>query len=30
MGCAFAQGYLFAKPLSVEDAEGMISEDPRW
>jgi diguanylate cyclase (GGDEF)-like protein len=30
MGCAFAQGFLFAKPLTVADAETMISEDPRW
>jgi diguanylate cyclase len=24
LGCEFGQGYLFAKPLSIKDADGLI------
>ncbi|HWK89464.1 MAG TPA: PAS domain S-box protein [Longimicrobium sp.] len=30
MGCDYAQGFLFAEPLTREQAERMLAEDPRW
>ncbi|HLM67362.1 MAG TPA: EAL domain-containing protein, partial [Longimicrobium sp.] len=30
MGCDQAQGYLFAEPLSEEQAARMLASDPRW
>jgi EAL domain-containing protein (putative c-di-GMP-specific phosphodiesterase class I) len=30
MGCDFAQGFLFAEPLTEEQAARMLSTDPRW
>ena len=30
MGCDYAQGYFFSKPVDGERAEEMLSADPRW
>jgi EAL domain-containing protein (putative c-di-GMP-specific phosphodiesterase class I) len=30
LGCAFAQGYLFARPLDAEAAAAIIAEDRAW
>jgi diguanylate cyclase (GGDEF)-like protein/PAS domain S-box-containing protein len=30
MGCDFAQGFHFARPLPKESAAGLIRENPRW
>ncbi len=30
MKCGFAQGYLFAKPLAVAQAETLLEQNPRW
>ena len=30
IGCDFAQGYFFAKPLPGEAAEALVAERPRW
>lgn len=30
LGCTYAQGYLFARPLTREAAEALLLEDSRW
>ncbi|WP_052055620.1 GGDEF domain-containing response regulator [Myxosarcina sp. GI1] len=30
LGCHFGQGYLFSKPLNVEDASKLIAQNPQW
>lgn len=30
LGCEFGQGYLFSKPLRVEDIERMLDDNNRW
>ena len=30
MGCEFAQGYLFAKPLSAADLDKLLEAAPGW
>jgi EAL domain-containing protein (putative c-di-GMP-specific phosphodiesterase class I) len=30
LGCEYGQGFLFSKPLSREDAEALILQQPRW
>ena len=30
IGCEFAQGYLFSKPVSSEEMEKLLAADPRW
>jgi diguanylate cyclase (GGDEF)-like protein len=30
IGCEFAQGYYFTKPLSEEDARNLLAQNPQW
>jgi EAL domain-containing protein (putative c-di-GMP-specific phosphodiesterase class I) len=30
LGCEYAQGYFFAKPMSAEDAAALIAAAPDW
>ena len=30
IGCEYAQGYLFSKPVPSDEMERLLSEDPRW
>jgi len=30
MGCEYAQGYLFSKPVPASDVERLLADDPRW
>jgi diguanylate cyclase (GGDEF)-like protein/PAS domain S-box-containing protein len=30
LGCDYAQGFLFAEPLTPEAAEALLEQDPRW
>ena len=30
IGCDFAHGYFFVKPLAGEAAEALVAERPRW
>jgi diguanylate cyclase (GGDEF)-like protein len=30
MGCAYAQGFLFARPVGPDDLQSLVEEDPRW
>jgi EAL domain-containing protein (putative c-di-GMP-specific phosphodiesterase class I) len=30
LGCQFAQGYYFSRPVNVENAARLIHEDRRW
>lgn len=30
LGCEYGQGYYFAKPLSVQDAEELLTSNPQW
>ena len=30
LGCSSAQGYLFSRPIPLEQMEGLMAEDPTW
>jgi diguanylate cyclase (GGDEF)-like protein len=30
LGCEFAQGFLFSKPVSVEEVDALLAQDPHW
>jgi diguanylate cyclase (GGDEF)-like protein len=30
MGCAYAQGFLFARPVGPDDLQSLVEDDPRW
>ena len=30
LDCEYGQGYFFAKPMSAEDAEKILTESPTW
>jgi diguanylate cyclase (GGDEF)-like protein len=30
LGCEFAQGFLFSKPVSVDEVDALLTKDPHW